>query len=75
MGNRPVGCNFGWGKIFSSCCSRMGEQSPQCLRREKNAGSFSSCSMLEPPACKTQQRSGLPFDDKVQSRAAGPGRH
>ena len=52
-----------------------GEQSPQCLCREKNAGSSSSCSMLEPPACKTQQRSGLPFDDKVQFRAAGPGRH
>lgn len=52
-----------------------GEQSPQCLCREKNAGSSSSCSMLEPPAFKTQQRSGLPFDDKVQFRAAGPGRH
>lgn len=52
-----------------------GEQSPQCLCREKNAGSSSSCSMLEPPACKTQQRSRLPFDDKVQLRAAGPGRH
>lgn len=52
-----------------------GEQSPQCLHREKNAGSSSSCSMLEPPACKTQQRAGLPFDDRVQSRAAGPGSH
>lgn len=52
-----------------------GEQSPQCLLGEKNAGSSSSCSMLELLACKTQQRSELPFDDKVQSRAAGPGRH
>lgn len=31
--------------------------------------------MLKPPAFQTQQRSGLPFDDRVQSRAAGPGRH
>lgn len=52
-----------------------GEQSPQCLCREKNAGSSSSCSMLGPLACPPQQRSGLPFDDKVQSRTAGPGRH
>lgn len=52
-----------------------GEQSPQCLCREKNAGSSSSCSMLGPLACPPQQRSGLPFDDKVQSGTAGPGRH
>lgn len=75
MGERSVGCNFGWGKFFRSCCSRRANTAPSVYCREKNAGSSSSCSMLKPPACETPQRSGLPFDDKVQSRAAGPERH
>lgn len=74
VGERSDGCDFGWGKFLSFMLLQEGEQSPQCLCREKNAGSSSSCSMLELLACKNRKRSGL-FDDKVLSRNEGLGRH
>lgn len=43
--------------------------------QRKNAGSSSAHFHVRTASLQTQQRSRLPFDDKVQLRAAGPGRH
>lgn len=48
----------------------VGAGSPQCLCREENAGSSSSCSVLGLRASRAHWSAGLPFDDTVWSWAA-----
>lgn len=58
-----------WGSVMGGNLRPDPEQSPRCGRGGRNAGSFSSCSLLEHRAGRIWQLPVLPFDDKVQRSA------